>query len=144
MSNKKHPTKKEEKRVQSFLKQMEWMFGLQNYDRTICFSKNADDTFAANVVVEEDYQRVKITIYPCFWDNTLKNQREYLLHEFCHYLTDSLANLAWDMMQGKLQTKEHRRLAVEKSTSMVSNIIDSLLCDNMSFAKVAYKKYLSP
>lgn len=138
----KHPTKKEERRIQDFLTQMEGAFGVQNYDRSVHFAKEDHENNAAKVDIYEDYQRFKITIYPCFWENSLEHQREFLLHEFCHYLVEPLSQLSWDMIQGNLQTKEHRRVAVEKSTSLITNIVAKLLTDNMQFAKSAYKKYL--
>lgn len=138
----KHPTKREGKRIQKFLKDFQWMFGLQNYDRTLTFAKEDKDNLAASVVIEEDYQRIKISIFPCFFENSLEHQREYLLHEFCHYLTDPVAEIACDLANGRVQTDYSRRFANEKSTSRTANIIRSLLIDNMTFAKKAYKEYL--
>ena len=139
---KKHPTKKEEKRIQKFLKDMQWAFGLQNWDRSLTFEKLDKENIACQIEIQEDYQRIQIYIYPCFFNYKLESQREYLLHEFCHYLTDPLANLAWKMSSGKLETDENRREAKEKSTSMMANILDKLLTDNMPFAKEAYREYL--
>lgn len=141
MKNIKHPTKKEEARIQKFLKDMQWMFGLQNYDRSIVFEKVDHERFAAKVEIQEDYQRIQIYIYPSFFVKNLKTQREYLLHEFCHYLTDAIHTVAWKLSCGKFETDENRKDANEKSTSMIANILDKLLTDNMTFAKKAYKEY---
>lgn len=138
----KHPTKKEERRIQAFLKEMEWTFGLQNYDRSISFLKEDYKEYAARVEIQDDYQRIQISIYPSFFDKDTRTQREYLLHEFCHYLTDPIASVAWHLSNGKFVTDDHRRFENEKSTSRVTNILDKLLTDKMSFAKSAYKKYL--
>lgn len=138
----KHPTKKEEKKIQQFLKDFQWMFGVQNYTRTLIYSKDNKDEAAAEIRIDEDYQRIRITIYPCFFENTIENQREYLLHEFCHYLTDPIAEIACDLANGKVQTDYNRRFANEKSTSRTTNIIDKLLTDNLTFAKRAYATYL--
>lgn len=139
---KKHPTKKEEKRIQSFLKDFEYAFGLQNYDRTISFPKENYKDNAARVEIQEDYQRIQIYIYPSFFDVDQTMQREYLLHEFCHYLTDPICTVAWNLSNGKFVTDEIRRMENEKSTSRTTNLIDKLLTDKMQFAKKAYKQYL--
>lgn len=139
----KYPNKKQQKKVLDFLQQLQWMFGLQNYDRIVVFAKEDYKDFACKVNIEEDYQRIKITVYPCFWGNSLKNQREYILHEFCHFLTEPLTLINWNVIaNGEIQTKEHHRFAVEKSTSMIANILDKLLTDNVTFGKKAYKSYL--
>lgn len=139
---KKHPTKKEGRRIQSFLKDFEWAFGLQNYDKTLTFLKDDLQNYAARVEIQDDYQRIIISIYPSFFEKDLKTQREYLLHEFCHYLTDPIATVAWHMSCGELRTDKDRKWENEKSTSRIANIIDKLLVDKLLFAKRAYKNYL--
>jgi hypothetical protein len=138
----KHPTKKEVRRIEQFIEQMRWAFGLQNHDFDHDFAKEDSNSLAAKIRNQDDYQRITITIYPCFFKYSLREQREYLLHEFCHYLNESIAQTAWNLLMGKLETEEHYRWANEKSTSMTANIMDKLLDGKMKFAKIAYKKYL--
>ena len=145
---KKKPTKTDKKRVIEFLRRMQYMFALQNYDRTLVFKDEPSEDRAASVYIEEDYQRIRISIYPCFWENDLKNQAEYLLHEFCHYLVLPLDIVAYNALTGKLETAEHRRMALEKSVSSIANILDTFLMGCMkdecrqyqSFYKAKKKK----
>lgn len=138
----KHPTKKEEKKILDFLQQMQWMFGLQNYDRNIEFVKEAHKDRAASIEIDEEYQRIKIKTYPQFFEHTKKDQRVFLLHEFCHYLTDSISEVAYQLHIGNFETDKNRKDACEKSTSQIVNILDKFLTDKLSFAKKEYKKYL--
>lgn len=138
----KHPNKKDKVRIQAFLKDMDWMFGLQNYDRSFTFEKENKENWAARIDVQEDYQRIQIFIYPSFFDVSLQKQREYLLHEFCHYLTDSIAVVAWKLSCGELVPDKLRKESVEKSTSMICNILDKLLTGKMTFVKKSYEDYL--
>lgn len=126
-----------------FVSDMQYLFALQNYDRSVEFSKKSKESLAASVAIEEDYQRIKITIFPCFWENSLKNQAEYLLHEFCHYLVLPIDTIAYNTMIGKVETAEHRRVALEKSTSSIANILDSILCGKHSLEMKIYQKYFA-
>lgn len=142
MAKIKHPTKRDTSRINSFLTEMQWMFGLQNYDRSFFFEEKDEKNYACKVEIEEDYQRIVIRIYPCFFDNNLENQREYLLHEFCHFLTDAISTIAYNMAMGDLETDKNRKEANEKSVSRTTNIMDKLLTGKLDFAKKAYKDYL--
>lgn len=124
-----------------FLSDMQYLFALQNYDRTVVFKTEPNEDKAASVYVEEDYQRIKISIYPCFWGNSLKNQAEYLLHEFCHYLVLPIDMVAYNALTGKMESSEHRRVALEKSVSSIANIIDSFLTGHKSLEMKIYQKY---
>lgn len=143
-SMRKSPSIKNKAKLQALLCDMEYLFGLQNYDRTISYEDTEakeSGEYAASIIVEEDYQRIHIKIYPCFWNATPKNQAGYILHEFCHFLTDSLSSLTTDLMNGNFQSKEHRRMAVEKSTSSVTNVIELFLSGKRNWMKKCYTKY---
>lgn len=116
------------------------MFGLQTYDTHIIYKKEDQDDWAASVRYEEDYQRIMIFIYPCFFvDNTPADQRLYLLHEFCHFLMAELAAHCRSLTNGNLVTPNQISLAVERSTSRSANIIESLLLGRESDATKAYR-----
>lgn len=148
-STNKQPTKSDKRRILDFLEDMQWLFGVQNFDRGLHYARDDEGKVegerpAAAVHIDESYQRIEITIYPCFWNHSRKKQAEYLLHEFCHYITHPLASLADNLMAGKLQTQEHRTVAVERTTSTVANFVDMFLCNKLSFAKKGYNKYFAP
>lgn len=137
-----HPTKRENKKISDFLKDMQYMFGLQNYDRSFVYEKQDYKERAAQVEVYEDYQRIKIYIYPVFFKHTLEEQRMFLLHELTHYLTDSINEVAYNLANGRFKTDDDRKDACEKSTSMVVNILDKFLASNMDEYKKYYNNYL--
>ncbi len=141
MTKPKKPTKAHLKKINNFLNAMEIMFGVQTYDRTFTVKEEDRDDLAATINVQEDYRRIKICIYPCFFEASLKQQAAYLLHEFCHYLTDPLNDFSHAVMKGQFQTDEHRRIALEKSTSMVTELAGALLEGRFQSARKVYHDY---
>ena len=142
MKKPKHPNKKEEKRLMAFTDQMEYLFAVNNYDRSFTYKELDSDDLCAEVELTVPYQRINIAIYPIFWTLTLKEQRELILHEFCHILIQPVQTVAWDLFEGKFRTEKERKDAVEQSTSRVAQLLDSLLRGRSSYARKAYEKYL--
>lgn len=139
------PTKKDENRVLAILEQLDWMFGTQNYERILVFRKEAEkdnDNCAAQITRFEDYYRLKIEIFPCFWEETLEDQRMMLLHEFCHTLIGPMVDLVDSARKGILITEEQTRHLNERTTSQMTSILDALLRGRKTFMKNAYKAYL--
>lgn len=132
---------KDKKRLSGFLDIFQFLFGIQNYDREIIYAKEDKEDYAACIDIEDDYQRITLTIYPRFFRNTLVNQKRYLLHELCHYLTDPLFAISCSLRDGNVETKEHVRRANEKSTSSIANILDMLLSGSCSKYVSYYRKF---
>lgn len=143
----KKTTKKKNKypipsRVWKLTNDLEFLFGLQNFDREYRrMSKDLEDR-VASVKVDEKYQRITISLYPNFFKETIKQQREALLHEFCHYLTDPLYEVAHNMTEGELQTYKSVRHANELSTSRVAQLVDALLRGKKAYARKAYAQFI--
>ncbi len=128
--------------ITAFLKEFQYLFGVQTYDRAVILESKDSKNFAASIFVEEDYQRITIKIFPCFFENELADQRRYLLHEFCHYFTTDLADTARNLLNGDLVTKEQIRVANEKGVSRATNIIESILLGKERHAQSVYSGYL--
>src|SRR3990167_7601545 len=138
----KHPTKKEEKRLMAFTDQMEFLFAVNNFDRSFTWEKTDKEGIAAEVTISIPYQTFNIAFYPLFWTQTLKEQREILLHEFCHSLIVPIQNVASDLFEGRFRTEKERKDAVEESTSRITQLLDALLRRKSLYARKAYEKYL--
>lgn len=140
----KHPTKKEEKRLMDFTTQMEFLFAVNNFDRSFTYKKveSENDGSSLDVSVDIPYQRIHINVYPCFWNESLKEQRKQLLHEFCHTVIYPVQSVANDLFGGKFRTEKEIKDAVEQSTSRITELLHAQLIDRNKYAKVAYKKYL--
>lgn len=134
------------KRIEKFLEEMQWLFQIQNFERKLTIAKNDEDENdekkAAEITFDETYQFIRIKIFPCFFKETLKDQRKYLLHELCHTITLPEKLLLHNMIDGKLVTQEEIRKANEKATSQIDNILDGLLQGRMSYARKGYSNYL--
>jgi hypothetical protein len=135
-----------EKKIMKLLEQLDWMFSIQNFERSIIFEKEEeyfnDDPVFCRVAYDEAYQRVIIYFYPHFFRTGLKKQREILLHEFVHTITIPLYRMARNLHNGQLYTPEQIRQEHEQATSKIEKLLDKLLCGGMRYAKVAYKEYL--
>lgn len=140
--------KQNKKKVMSLLEQLDWMFSVQNFDRSVIFSKDdeyLDDTpVHCRITYEEDYQRVAIEIFPTFFKMPLDEQRKTILHELIHTITIPLNKIAFALHAGNLYTPYQIKQSHERATSRMENIVDKLLRGNMKYAKKAYEDYLKP
>lgn len=140
---KQHPTKREEKRIEDFIKNLEYFSSVQNYDKNFVYKKADEDGVAASVEIDEKYQRITLNIYPCFFNHSLRHQREFLIHEFVHVLVAPLQAVADTMLQGYLVTNREYKAGLERSTSAVTEIIVRLLMkDKLLYVRQAFNKYI--
>lgn len=138
----KNKLENNKKRVVKFLEDMQWLFQVQNYERKLSIMKEDLDDKCAEVIFNEDYQRIQIKLFPCFFEQTLEEQRKALLHEFCHTITIPMNKLTIDFMSGKAVTEETVRTVHERSTSQIENIVDGLLRLRFAYARKGYNHYL--
>lgn len=142
----KVPTKKQRRRLAALMEQLDWFYGVSNQERNIHYAKqqNAENPdCTADIVIDEAYQRMTITIYPSFWDSTPENQREYITHEYTHYLIQPIQKIARALQHGRLHTAQDVEDAVEKATSSVAIMVDALLSGHRRYMLKAYKDYLA-
>lgn len=148
----KHPTPGEKESISLFFKDMQFLIGIQNYDnKTMYVTNDAKDgevtgqasLAAASITIDEDYQRISVTIYPSFWNsNNRDDQRKYILHELSHYLTDPQTTIADDLHEGRFHSKSELHTATEKSTSQITNILELFLnSDNKKYVERFLKAY---
>lgn len=132
------------KRIEFFLTDVEDMFDYGNFDRTISYPKEDKDNCACEVITDLEYRRVNIKIYPSFFTQTARDQRQLLLHEFCHMYTDKIYQLAVSLLNGKHESFENFRRANEEATSKITETIEALLRGRLRYARKAYARYLDP
>lgn len=138
----KNKVKRKKEKALKFLEDIQWLFQVQNYEKTIEIMKEDEDEKCAEVTFTEDYQRIKVKLYPCFFEQTAKEQRKALLHELCHTITIPMNRAFVEFMEGKAVTQETARVLHERATSQIENIIDGLLQGRFSYARKAYNNYL--
>lgn len=130
------------KRILDLLGQMDWLFGLNNFERELIFKKVDEDDKGAEIAFEENYQRVTINIYPAYFEEKVEYQRKILLHEFCHCITIPSKCLGYDLLDGELVTRGQIKQENERMTSKFENILDGLLQGKLRYASKAYKDYV--
>ncbi len=127
------------------MEQLDWFFGVSGQERHLTYAKEADPhspDCAADIDINEKYQRICMTIYPCFWGSHPDKQRAYLVHEYTHYFIQPVQSMALDLVEGRHATKEDVQGATEKTTSAVAICIDALLSGHRRYMLKAYKEYL--
>lgn len=143
----KKPTSKDKKQLVELMENLDFLFGINAKSRSMVYMKEdrVEDTLerqpALDVAIEEDYNRVRIRIYPCFWEHTKDEQRKMVVHEYCHVLVSPLHQIAQNLLDGKLETTEHKRVAWEKSVTSIDYIINNFLSGEYQWAKKSYQKY---
>lgn len=139
----KHPTKKEEKALQELLDSFDWFFGVKRLERGIVYKKEDEGMKSAEIKYEEDYQRITLYFYPCFWEGSLKERRKTILHEYCHIITIPSKVGMRELLDGKLITYDRIQEINERETSQIENIIDCLLQGHADYFPKAYKQYIN-
>jgi len=129
-------------RVVKFYEEIEWLFGLGHFERTIIEKEIDRDNIVATVEYDEKYQRIFVDLYPLFFTKDPIEQRKYLLHELCHCITYQLKKLSLDLRDGKVVTEDQIKFEDERATSKLENIFDGFLRGKLKYAKQAYKNYL--
>ncbi len=138
------PTKKQKNALVELLNELDWMFSLKNHERTLVYMKENDPDSpdcAADITITEDYMRIKIRIYPNFWEFPPHNRRMFLLHEMCHTIVQPIQREAKELRIGNLRTQEQVTFATEKVTSNITIILDDLFRGGRRFIRNAYAKY---
>lgn len=134
--------KKIPKHIIKLVERFEMVFDLGSWDRHFILKKNDEEERAASIEVDEEYQRIYISLYPCFFNNDRVQQREYILHEFCHVISTPLVRLLDEFKVGKLVTFQQIKFESERATSRMTNILDGFLTGGYMNSKRAYAEYL--
>ena len=101
-----------------------------------------EDNRMCEIKMEEDYQRLGLTIYPIFFNHSAEEQRKALLHEMCHTFTIPLSMLNKEILEGTFHSRNEMDFAHERACSKIENVLDALLQGRLRYASKAYKKYL--
>ena len=132
---------KEKARIKEFIGYFSNFFGVQNYEIRVEFKEEIENGNYAEIIIEEDYQRIKVIVMAEFFKDTRRGQAKTLLHELSHYVCWGLYSAAWDLYHGKMVTKDHIRFQNEKTTSIIENILDKAFTQDLSNEKKYYSKY---
>lgn len=135
------PKKQSTKLVEKLLDGLQWLFQIQNFEKEIVIN-DEDDNLDASMDCEDNYQRLRLSIFPHFFEEKEATQRKIILHELCHTITLPSKKIAHDLLDGKLVTPQQIRETNEEATSKIENILDQLLQGNLTYARKAYQNYL--
>ncbi|MFA6295517.1 MAG: hypothetical protein WC666_03805 [Candidatus Paceibacterota bacterium] len=134
--------KKEQERIEKLLNNLGFMFNVHNFEKEI-IHEQVDNGSLADISYEENYQRLTLRVYPCFFKQTIDEQRKTILHELCHTITLPLRTSFHEFLDGKATTKEQIKFLNERETSILENLFDLLLKGELNYAKEAYKEYVN-
>src|SRR3990167_491424 len=132
-------------RIQNFLGDLDFMFELNNFKRTLLDKELQPEDcpdLTAEVVPDMTYKELTIKLYPNFLTLSLQEQRRVLLHELVHTLIQDTKMIANDLLNAKFHSLEEIKNANEKATSSITHLLDRLLTGNLKYAKAAYMDYL--
>jgi len=116
------PTEKQRKEVARYIKKWREGLLLNEWSIDTWFMPEDKDGHAAEVLVEVNYLRASIRIYPCYWENTRRDREEFIVHELCHCITEEIYEACFDMSQGRMITPKYLEQMREQLTQRISNI----------------------
>lgn len=135
-----------EQRVKQFLYEIDWMFQLNNFDKTVTIKEHDAEEDGCNKVAkiyyESKYQRVEVEIYPIFKTYSIDKQRKVLLHELCHVIAAESKRAMMGLLSGELTPENKVTEINETEVSKIENILDMLFRGKLQYAKQAYANYL--
>lgn len=118
-------------------------FDVGTYDlRATLLHEESPTGAACEVNVEQDYHRISINIFPVFFTKHRKDQREFLLHEFCHTVIWDLFKLLTDLKDGKHVTEHQIKEHNERATSRMTHFLNGMMQGHYKRARAAYKEFL--
>lgn len=124
------------KQINLYLTKLDWLFGLQHFDKKIIIKEKDEDEKAAEIITDIPYQLINVYIYPCFFKEEEKDQKKMLVHELCHTITAQHKLSTYDILDGKFIPKKRINEINEEATSKIENIIWGFLNKNFdSFIK---------
>ena len=133
------------KNVLNLLESLQWLFQVQNFERSIVKIEHDDENFyLATISVDKKYQRMTINLYPIFFKSDREVQRRAIVHEFCHTITHGVSNAAESFLEGEAITKNQLQDLNEEATSQIESLIDGFLRGRFKYAKEAYKEFVKP
>ena len=137
--------KRDFKRIKRFLDSIEWMFELNNFERTIVdkeYQPENEANLSAEITIETTYREIIINLYPHFWALSQDLQRFALLHELVHTLLVDSKLLSTDLIDGRFHSNEEIKTVNEQTTTKITHLLDYLFRNKLKYAKKAYKDYL--
>jgi hypothetical protein len=133
------------KPIEELLEGLQWLFGIQNYERSILVKdkdeEKEDGTSCAEIYFGDKYQEIELTLYPSFFKKNLEEQRKVILHELCHTLTIPSKDAGYKLLNGGLVTPRELDFINEKETSQLENILDGLLRGRLKYSLEVYQNY---
>ncbi len=121
--------------------EFDFLFSIQNYSRLMRFMESDEGSILARCKIDEDYQRMTIEIYPCFWAKSVSEQRSTILHEFIHIWFEPLVLEATKAINDQFVNKESIRRALERGVSSAESVLDRLFVGKLRYARKAYTRY---
>lgn len=129
--------------VYKFVDILSDMFDVGTYDlRVTLLREESEAGTACEVNVEQDYHRINIRIFPLFFTKPRTEQREFLLHEFCHTVTWDLFKLLTDLKDGKHVTEHQIKEHNERATSRMTHFLNGMMQGHYKRSRKAYKEFL--
>ena len=96
---------------------------LTNWQYELEYNKEDYQNTLLSINPCEIYCKARIIIHPAFWLNPKDVREQSIVHELIHCRLEPLAMLAYDLLDGKLCTREKIIDTVENVTQNLSTIL---------------------
>jgi len=99
------------------------LFFLDGWTIHINYFKDNQGEAAAKMTTEWNYRRATLSIYPRFWDESEDEQKDILVHEFCHVLVAQPFLIIDNLREGYAFSENQIEDIHEHVTSWIAQII---------------------
>lgn len=114
------------KNIESFINKLSVLFGVSGYVIKVLIKDDTQDSPYADIISDDEYQTLYINVYKTLLNESDDEIKKTLLHELCHTVTYNQMAISFDLLNGKLHTKQETKIESEKATSKIENLIDRL------------------
>ena len=114
------------KRIESYVTYWRPKLFLQGWEIYLEEQKKDEYKLNAEITVSYEYRNATIRLFPSFFKNTAKEQKEIILHELIHIISEPYKAMFNQIWKDKLVTIEDERKANEYMTSWLTQIIVTL------------------
>lgn len=96
---------------------------LSNWEYSILNLSEKNEGVFLSIIPCHVYCKAILKVWPEFWDQSKDIQEQAIVHELIHCKLEPLSALAYNLLNGKLQTSKNIEESIEQVTQNLATII---------------------
>ncbi len=116
------PSQKQKNATKKLLNELKEKLLLSEWDMTLSFLAEDSKDYMAEALIDGKYLRATVRVYPIFWKESEKEQREALIHELCHIISHPINDVWEQFTNGRHVAMAEMEKLNEQMTTRIERI----------------------